>query len=184
MSRFKSLSDTLQWVIIWWWISIMTAILTAIISYCFNSRQQKKERNYLVEKEEFFKLQEKMEIVFKWLDWYRLQIVIAYKSMLANTYFESDFTEQKIKERFGNARELMSQYTYIYFKELYEDIKKIIEIHDEILEKYFKIIEEQRNRTDEESGFFADKIQLFLDEYGKLLDKFLEKLEDKRKFLK
>ncbi len=104
--------------------------------------------------------------------------------MKDNVHFEEDFMEHKIKERFWNTREAMSQYTYIYFKELYDDIRKLIEIHDEILTKYFDRLKEQRTRTDEESEFFATKIQLFLDEYGALLDRFLEKLEEKRNILK
>lgn len=183
MNWFTNLSDILKWVIIWWWISLLTAILTATISYYFNSRQQRKERKYQTNKEQFFKLQEKIEIIFKWLDAYRLQVVLLSKNMKNNVHFEEDFIGDKIKERFWPNRELMSQYTYIYFKELYDNIKEFIALHDEILNKYFDWLGENRARTDEENAFFFEKMNAFSKKHVELLDKFLDNIDQKRRYL-
>jgi len=120
------------------WV-LLSSIIT-LIGFYINARNQKKERNFTLNKEIYFNLQRNLEIIFSGLAFYNANNKIVVNSLIHQTFIEEDFMSHKIKERewenFKQAQDLM----YLYFSEENKAFIECMDKYKEVIDIYFEKI--------------------------------------------
>ncbi len=167
--------------LIWFW-----GIIGVIIKHFLDKEREKMLFKVAFEKEEFFKLQEKLEIVFNWLNFYNSTIKIISRNIQDWNHFEQDFTSNEINKRMWENYQKSQELLFLYFHNLYEDFWVIIELYNEVVNFYFeKILWAQRswlnlNYTNEDTLKLVDKLNNYTEKQFIFLNKLKQEINKKR----
>jgi len=162
------------WLIWFWWI------IWIIIKHFLDKDKEIKFFKLSFEREEFFKLQEKLEIVFNWLNFYNSTVNIISRSIQDWNHFEKDFTIEEIQKRMWENYQKSQELLFLYFNNIYDDFLNLIKLYKEIVNFYFNnILWAPKNWLDldyskEDILKLSDK----LNDYWKKQKVFLNKLKN------
>ena len=162
---------------------ILWIILWALLTWLSTSYNARNERKSQFNKELYYKMQEKLEVIFNGIGFYNANNRIIINSLIDWNHFEEDFKSNKIEERKWENHQKAQDYLYLYFSELNEDFLKCMDLYKTVINLYFeKILKAPSdwlslNYSNEDRVMVLEKADEFNKEFIKFVDKLKETIE-------